>query len=54
MPQDVLVKQGDIGDKFFLILDGMVEVVSEHRDFFFCDFEQTIEFLGISEEERER
>jgi CRP-like cAMP-binding protein len=39
MPQDVLVKQGDIGDKFFLILDGMVEIVSEFRDFEFFDFQ---------------
>jgi len=54
MPQDVLVKQGDIGDKFFLILDGMVEIVSEFRDFEFFDFEQTVEFIGISEEEKAR
>jgi signal-transduction protein with cAMP-binding, CBS, and nucleotidyltransferase domain len=38
MPQDVIIKQGDIGYNFFLILDGMVEVVAESRDFNFFDF----------------
>jgi len=46
LPEDVIIKQGDIGDLFYLILDGICEVNSEHRDFSHYDHRQVLMFLG--------
>lgn len=41
LPNDVIVKQGDIGDNFYIIIDGKAEVCSEKKDFLFFDFKST-------------
>ncbi len=45
---DVIIKQGDVGDYFYVIIDGMVEVRKENKDFKFFDHESTLQFLGDS------
>ncbi len=33
LPNDIIVKQGDIGNDFYLIIDGFVEVRTETKDY---------------------
>ncbi|CDW86569.1 voltage-gated ion channel superfamily [Stylonychia lemnae] len=46
LPSDVVAKQGDIGDYFYLVVDGLAEVRSEKRDFLYFDYVHTQKFLG--------
>lgn len=41
LPGDVIIKQGDIADNFFFVVEGILEVMLESRDFKFYDY-QTI------------
>ena len=34
---DIILKQGDVNDKIFFIIDGIVEVISENSDYEFFD-----------------
>eukprot|EP00347_Sterkiella_histriomuscorum_P016745 403352016 len=48
LPSDVVAKQGDIGDYFYVVIDGLAEVRSETKDFMFFDHDSTLKFLGDS------
>ena len=45
MPQDFIVKQSEIGQEFFFIIDGLVEVALEFKEFNYLNFDSAQEFL---------
>ena len=46
LPHDVIVKQGDLGKSFYIIIDGVTEVALEHKDFLFFDFREVRNYIG--------
>jgi len=38
LPGDVLIKQNDIGDKFYIIIEGLADVVRENAEMEISDF----------------
>lgn len=50
MPNDVIIKQGDIAEYFYIIIDGDAEVCLEKRDFMYFDHQSTVRHLGLERE----
>jgi len=46
MPGDVIVKQGDIGREFYLLVEGLAEVAREKADYAYFDFRETRKYFG--------
>ena len=39
LQDDVILKQGDIGDNFYVIIEGMAEVFTQREDFLYFDID---------------
>ena len=46
MPGDLIIKQDDAADNFYLIIEWLAEVCVEKEDYKYYDFEQATKFLG--------
>ncbi len=45
MPGDIILKEGDSPTKFYFIMQGEVQVLSQFEDFLYFDLEECDEFI---------